>query len=93
MCVLLVGCGGSAPSATRLPSPDPSTEESPGGLEILYVGDRDGTPGLFVIGADSGSNAVPLGDEPSPTTIADYAPSWSPDGKLIAHHRLTNDGS
>jgi Tol biopolymer transport system component len=92
LCLTLVSCEGATSPATRLPSSAPSISDSAGDPQILFVGDRDGTPRLFVIGADGFSNAIPLGNPPAPTTIADYAPSWSPDGRLIAHHRLGSDG-
>jgi len=53
---------------------------SPDGEQILFVSDREGTRGVYVMKND-GSDVRSLG----PVAIETGSPQWSPDGRWIAY--------
>ena len=60
---------------------------SPDGSKIAFLSNRDGAPGVFVIGAD-GSNELRL-----TKTESEGQPAWSADGKAILFSVFGSDAS
>ena len=71
---------------TRLTSPgavDQDPDWSPDGRRIVFVSDREGANGVWVIDKD-GTGATRLTTTDPRAVQSEAAPKWSPDGKQIA---------
>ncbi|NIP57882.1 MAG: hypothetical protein GWM92_06495, partial [Gemmatimonadetes bacterium] len=60
---------------------------SPDGRRLVFLSDRGGHPGLYVIDAE-GSGVRPLGDFPGEP----WNPRWSPDGTRIVFYETDAEG-
>lgn len=70
----------SSPSLAVLPTPSPSQVHRPL-RKIVFTSFRDGHPEIYLMNSD-GSSPVRLTRNPE----GNYAPGWSPDGRLIVFH-------
>lgn len=78
--------GGAEVNVSRHQGADYEPSWSPDGRSLVFVSNRGGKPGLYVIRSD-GSGLRRL----TRTTIGDYDPAWSPDGGTVAFTRLRNE--
>lgn len=75
------------PTSTSIPTPSPTPEPQPG--LITFDSNRDGTWGIYMIGADGTGETNLLTIHPN----EDSASSWSPDGKKITFFSDLNENS
>jgi Tol biopolymer transport system component len=86
--------GGEVVNLTSHPANDHSPAWSPGGTQLAFISDRDGTPAVYVMYAD-GREVRRLTEHAG----ADSSPVWSPDGLGLAFawngdvYAMDSDGS